>query len=69
MASDPQKSQYTVKFLFADATFLEESFAADVTVQDAKQKLITIWPAGEKRYMTDTQLYFIIRLLPSFKSL
>jgi hypothetical protein len=49
MASDPQKSLYTVKFLFADATFLEESFTADVTVHDAKQKLISIWPAGKKQ--------------------
>jgi hypothetical protein len=47
MASDPQKSMYMVKFLFADASFLEESFAADVTVNDAKQKLISIWPAGK----------------------
>ena len=39
-------AQYTVKFLFADATAIEESFPADVTVHDAKQKLISSWPQG-----------------------
>jgi hypothetical protein len=51
MASDPQKSMYMVKFLFADASFLEESFTADVTVNEAKQKLISIWPAGECTFL------------------
>ena len=49
MAADPQKSLYMVKFLFADASFIEESFAADITVNDAKQKLISNWPAGKKQ--------------------
>ena len=39
-------SSYTVKFLFADATFLEQTFALDITVLGAKQQLIAAWPAG-----------------------
>ncbi len=50
MAADLQKSVYTVKFLFADASFLEESFAPEVTVNEAKQKLISIWPAGKTEH-------------------
>jgi hypothetical protein len=41
-------AQYTVKFLFADATAIEETFPADVSVNDAKQKLILSWPAGNE---------------------
>jgi hypothetical protein len=63
MASDPQKSLYMVKFLFADASFIEESFAADITVNDAKQKLISIWPAGKKQTTVVT-----LQILKSFLS-
>jgi hypothetical protein len=39
-------TNYTVKFLFADATTLEETFAIDISVLGAKQQLIAKWPAG-----------------------
>lgn len=38
---------YNVKFMFADATVIEEEFAGGVTVIDAKLKLIGSWPEGE----------------------
>ncbi len=37
---------YSVKFLFADATVIEEQFPSGISVQDAKLKLISSWPAG-----------------------
>jgi hypothetical protein len=66
MASDPQKSMYMVKFLFADASFLEESFTADVTVSDAKQKLISIWPAGNKTHHLHSDHAVVVSHLISF---
>jgi hypothetical protein len=70
MASDPQKSLYMVKFLFADASFIEESFAADITVNDAKQKLISIWPAGKDPITgpDDVRMIYAGKVLENTKS-
>lgn len=70
MATDPQKSMYMVKFLFADASFLEESFTADVSVNDAKQKLISIWPAGKDPISSpdDVRMIYAGKVLENTKS-
>jgi len=39
-------ASFKVKFFFADAQTLEETFPASTTVADAKTKLIAAWPAG-----------------------
>jgi hypothetical protein len=40
-------AEYKVKFFFADATTIEETFSPQVTVAEAKSKLIASWPEGE----------------------
>jgi len=37
---------YTIKFMFADATTVSETFDAGSNIHDAKLKIITAWPAG-----------------------
>lgn len=39
-------AEYQIKFMFADATTMDESFDAGVTVLDAKQRMIANWPEG-----------------------
>ena len=39
------KMEFRIKFLFADAQTIEETFPAQTTVAEAKTKLIASWPA------------------------
>mmetsp|Transcript_43543 Transcript_43543/g.102313 ORF Transcript_43543/g.102313 Transcript_43543/m.102313 type:complete len:113 (-) Transcript_43543:93-431(-) len=41
-------AEYQIKFMFADATTMDESFDAGVTVLDAKQRMIANWPEGKE---------------------
>mmetsp|Transcript_12485 Transcript_12485/g.34324 ORF Transcript_12485/g.34324 Transcript_12485/m.34324 type:complete len:107 (-) Transcript_12485:1060-1380(-) len=40
-------SEYTVKFLFADASTIQENFPLDVSVIGAKRHLAAKWPADK----------------------
>ena len=40
-------ANFKVKFFFADATTIEETFPPQVTVAEAKSKLIASWPEGD----------------------
>lgn len=37
---------YTIKFMFADATTVSETFDTGSNIHDAKLKIIAAWPAG-----------------------
>lgn len=39
-------SAFTIKFMFADATTVSETFDAGTLVIDAKRKIIAAWPDG-----------------------
>uniref|UniRef100_A0A7S0MK31 Ubiquitin-like domain-containing protein n=1 Tax=Cryptomonas curvata TaxID=233186 RepID=A0A7S0MK31_9CRYP len=53
------QKQYTVKFLFADATTIEQTFQLDITVLGAKQQLISSWPAAKSPAPTPDELKMI----------
>ncbi|KAJ1487435.1 hypothetical protein T484DRAFT_1786563 [Baffinella frigidus] len=38
---------YTIKFMFADATTVSETFDTGSNIHDAKLKIIAAWPAGK----------------------
>jgi hypothetical protein len=37
---------YNIKFMFADASVMEDEFPMGASIQEAKLKLISNWPAG-----------------------
>ena len=47
-------ADFKVKFFFADATTIEETFPPQVTVAEAKSKLIAAWPEGEAEQLAGT---------------
>ena len=53
MSDELAQDHYRVKLLFADASSLHESFPAGVTVEDAKKKMISVWPAAKQAGVYD----------------
>mmetsp|Transcript_41367 Transcript_41367/g.80831 ORF Transcript_41367/g.80831 Transcript_41367/m.80831 type:complete len:112 (+) Transcript_41367:39-374(+) len=41
-------TDYTIKFMFADAVTIEMTFPAGIVVRDAKVKIIASWPADKE---------------------
>jgi len=52
-------SEFLIKFLFADASTMEETFGPEATVGEAKMKLISNWPAGKDPVSTPDDLRMI----------
>mmetsp|Transcript_16093 Transcript_16093/g.32218 ORF Transcript_16093/g.32218 Transcript_16093/m.32218 type:complete len:112 (+) Transcript_16093:163-498(+) len=63
-------SSYNVKFMFADASTIEENFESGVTILDAKQKLIANWPSGKEPVTgpDDLKLIYGGKVLDNLKS-
>jgi len=63
-------AQYRVKFFFADAVTMEETFPAQVTVAEAKSALLGKWPAEKEKITGIDELKMIYggKLLDNAKS-
>mmetsp|Transcript_21177 Transcript_21177/g.42750 ORF Transcript_21177/g.42750 Transcript_21177/m.42750 type:complete len:113 (+) Transcript_21177:158-496(+) len=63
-------ADYQIKFMFADATTMEETFDSTVTVMDAKQRMISNWPEGKDPVSgaEDLKLIFGGKVLDNEKS-
>mmetsp|Transcript_32527 Transcript_32527/g.73116 ORF Transcript_32527/g.73116 Transcript_32527/m.73116 type:complete len:99 (+) Transcript_32527:188-484(+) len=61
---------YEIKFMFADAKTIEESFEAGSNIQSAKAKLVSNWPADRDPVSgpDDLKLIYNGKILESNKS-
>mmetsp|Transcript_42030 Transcript_42030/g.65717 ORF Transcript_42030/g.65717 Transcript_42030/m.65717 type:complete len:110 (-) Transcript_42030:140-469(-) len=63
-------TEYRVKFMFADAVTMEETFTLGTTVAEAKTKLIANWPAGKDEITgpDDLKMIFSGKILENAKT-
>lgn len=63
-------ADFKVKFFFADATTIEETFPPQVTVAEAKSKLIAAWPEGKEKIngVDELKMIFSGKLLDNTKT-
>jgi len=61
---------FRVKFFFADAQTIEETFPPSTTVADAKNKLIASWPEGREpiKSIDELKMIYAGKLLDNAKS-